>query len=100
MKWKHFPRYLALCLGESTGHRWIPLTKEVTRSCDAFFDLRLKNVCANIRDAGDLRRHRGHYGVTVMDNDMRLFYGKGILKAILKKKKQQRKALFGVRNML
>ena len=29
-----------LC-GEFTGHRWIPLTMPVTRSFDAFFDLRL-----------------------------------------------------------
>ena len=29
-----------LC-GEFTGHRWIPLTKPVTRSFDVFFDLRL-----------------------------------------------------------
>ena len=27
--------------GEFTGHRWIPLTKPMTRSFDAFFDLRL-----------------------------------------------------------
>ena len=26
IKWKHFPRYWSLW-GESTGHRWIPLTK-------------------------------------------------------------------------
>ena len=26
---------------ESTDHRWIPLTKPVTRSFDVFFDLRL-----------------------------------------------------------
>ena len=29
-----------LC-GEFTGHRWIPLTKPVTRSVDVFFNLRL-----------------------------------------------------------
>ena len=29
-----------LC-GEFTGHRWIPLTRPVTRSFDVFFDLRL-----------------------------------------------------------
>ena len=32
-----FSALLALC----EGHRWIPLTKPVTRSCDVFFDLRL-----------------------------------------------------------
>ena len=41
---------------EFTGHRWIPLTKPVTRSFDVFFDL----------------RHRAHYDVTVMLSDKRL----------------------------
>ena len=53
--------------GESTGHRWIPLTK--ASDADFFF---LSLVCtrtnglANNRDAGDLRRHRAHYDITVM----------------------------------
>ena len=33
---------------------------------DVFFDLRLNNGWANNRDAGDLRRHRADYDVTVM----------------------------------
>ena len=41
-----------------------PSQRPVTRSFDAFFDL--TNDCANNRDAGDLRRHRAHYDVTVM----------------------------------
>ena len=41
-----------LC-GEFTGHRWIPRTKAS--------DAELNN-----REAGDLRRHRAHYDVTVM----------------------------------
>ena len=40
IKWKHLPRYWPLW-GESTGNRWIPLTKPVTRSFDIFCDLRL-----------------------------------------------------------
>ena len=54
-----------LC-GEFTGNRWIPHTKRpVTRS----FDLSL--ICVwikgwvNNREAGDLRRYRAHYDVTV-----------------------------------
>ena len=50
--------------GEFTNHRWIPPTK-----AGLMFSL----ICAtttngwvNNRDAGDLRRHRSHYGVTVM----------------------------------
>ena len=27
IEWKHFTTLLALCDGESTRHRWIPLTK-------------------------------------------------------------------------
>ena len=36
--------------GESTGDRWIPFTKPVTRSCDVFFDLRLnKRLSKHLR---------------------------------------------------
>ena len=40
--------------GEFPGHRWIPLTKA--------------NGGVNDGDASDWRRHRAHYGVTVMQN--------------------------------
>ena len=48
--------------GESTGHRWIPLAMASDAEFDVFF------ICtgANNRDAGDLRRHRAHYDVTLM----------------------------------
>ena len=52
-----------LC-GEFTGYRWIPLTRTVMRSFDAFFYLRLNYAWVNNREAGDLRRHRIHYVVT------------------------------------
>ena len=52
--------------GESTGHRWIPLTK----ASDGAFMFSLicawTNSWAITRDSGDLRRHRPHYDVTVM----------------------------------
>ena len=54
--------------GESTGPRWIPLTK----ASDAEL-LMFSLICAwtsgraNNRDAGDMRRHRVHYDVTVME---------------------------------
>ena len=38
--------------GESTGDRWIPITKASGAELGAIFDLRL-----NKRDTGDLRRH-------------------------------------------
>ena len=52
--------------GESTGHRWIPLKRPVTRNFDVFFDLRWTNSWANNRVAGDFRRHHAHHDVTVM----------------------------------
>ena len=53
--------------GESTGDRWIPLTKDQWRGA-----LMFSLICActngwdNDRDASDLRRHSAHYDVTVM----------------------------------
>ena len=55
-----------LC-GEFTGHRWIPRTKSQWRRALVF-----SLICAwmngwlNNREAGDLRRHRAHYEVTVI----------------------------------
>ena len=53
--------------GESIGHRWIPLTKTKLRG--ALFSLicAWTNGWANNRDTGDLRHHRGHYDVIVMN---------------------------------
>ena len=42
-----------------------PAQRPVTRSFDVFFDLRL-NGWVNNRQTGDLRRHRTHYGITLM----------------------------------
>ena len=58
-----FSALLALCAGNSPVPGEFPAQWSVTRSFDVFFDL-----CLNKRlsEAGDLRRHRAHYGVTVM----------------------------------
>ena len=66
IKWKHFRVTEPLCR-EFTGHRWIPLTK----ASDAeFWMLSLIrawiNGWVNNYEAGDLRRHQAHYGVTVI----------------------------------
>ena len=55
-----------LC-GEFTGHRLIPLTKASDAEfwC-SFFICACINAWVNSREAGDLRRHRGHYDVIVM----------------------------------
>ena len=54
--------------GEFTGHRWIPLTKasQWRTALMGFFTCVWTKGCANNRDAGDLRRHRAHYDVTLM----------------------------------
>ena len=57
-----------LC-GEFTGPGEFPTQRPATRSYDIFFDLRLNKRWVNNREAGYLRRHRGHYDVNVMDID-------------------------------
>ena len=52
---------------EFTGPGEFPTQRPVTRDIDVFFDLRLINGWVYNREAGDLRRHRGHYDVSVMD---------------------------------
>ena len=55
-----------LC-GEFTGTGEFPTQRPVTRSFDVFFDMRPKiNDWVSNREAGDLRRHCGHYAVNVM----------------------------------
>ena len=51
-----------LC-GEFTGHRWISLTNGTLRLSLIFAWI---NGWVNNREAGDLRRHRAHYDVTLM----------------------------------
>ena len=67
IKWKHFPRYWPFVGGI---HRW-PVNsphKGQWRGALIFsFICVWINDWVNNREAGDLRRHRGHYGVTVMD---------------------------------
>ena len=53
--------------GESSGHRWIPLTKASEAELWYF----LRSAFEQNRDAGDLRRHCVHYDVTVMCCDER-----------------------------
>ena len=55
-----------LC-GEFTGPGEFPAQRPVTQSFDVFFDLPWINDWVNNREAGELRRHRGHYDVNVMD---------------------------------
>ena len=66
---KHVPRHWLFCgeftgdCGEFTGHQWIPLTQ--TSDAELWWFLWTNGWVSN-QDAGDLRRHRAHYDVTVM----------------------------------
>ena len=57
--------------GESTGHRWVPLTKASAAELWCFIwstpekKKKKKNGRVNNREAGDLRRHRAHCDVIV-----------------------------------
>ena len=65
IRWNHLPRYWPFVRGNH--HRWFPSQRSVTRTFDVFSDLRLSKRWINSRDAGDLRRHRAHYDVNVID---------------------------------
>ena len=63
-----------LC-GEFTDPGEVPAQRPVTRSFDAAFHLRLNKRLSNYiyiyisnRDAGDMRRHCGHYDVNVIQS--------------------------------
>ena len=59
-----FSALLAICAGNSPVPGEFPTQRPVTRSFDGFFHLRLNKRLNN--NAGDLRRHRALYDVTVM----------------------------------
>ena len=68
--WRHqmetFSALLALCAGNSPATSEFPTQRPVTWSVDVFIDLHLNNGSVNNREAGDLKRHHGHFDVTVM----------------------------------
>ena len=61
-----FSALLALCAGNSPVTGEFPAQRQVTRSFDVSFICAWINHWVNNREAGDLRRHRAHYGVIVM----------------------------------
>ena len=63
---ENFFRVTGHLCGEFTGHRWIPLTKASDVELWCFLWSAWINGWVNKREAGNLRRHRAHYGVTVM----------------------------------
>ena len=58
---------LFLCAGNSPVTGEFPAQRPVTRSCDVFFIWVWINGWVNNREDGDLRRHRAHYDVVVME---------------------------------
>ena len=61
-----FSALLAICAENSPVAGEFSAQRPVTWSFDVFFDLRLNKRLRNNGEAGDLRRHRVHYDVTVM----------------------------------
>ena len=61
-----FLALLAICAGNSPVSGEFHAQRPVTWSFGVFFDLRLNKGWVNNREAGDLRRYRAHYDVTVM----------------------------------
>ena len=61
-----FSALLAICAGNSPVTGEFPAQMPVTLSFDVFFDLRLNKQLSKNGEAGDLRRHRTHYYVTIM----------------------------------
>ena len=70
IKWEHFPRYWPFVRGI---HR-LPVNSPHKRQWRGAWMISLirawTNVWVNNRDAGDLRRHRAHYDVTIMVCDL------------------------------
>ena len=67
IKWKHIPRNWPYVRGIHRS-RWIPHTKASNAEILMFSLICVWiNDSVNNREAGDLRRHRGHYGVYVMN---------------------------------
>ena len=61
-----FSALMALCAGKSPVTCDFPTQRQVARSFDFYLICVLINGWVNNREAGDLRRHRGHYDVAVM----------------------------------
>ena len=67
-----FSALLALCVVNLPVTGEFPAQRPVTLSFDVFFDMLWINDWVNNREAGDLRRHRGHYDVIVMQSHAKI----------------------------
>ena len=66
IKWKHFPRYWPFVRGIHRSPGEFPAQRPVTRSFDFSLISTRINDWLNNGEAGDLRRYRAHYDVTVV----------------------------------
>ena len=62
-----FSALLAICAGNSPVSGEFPAQRPVTQNFDGFFICVWINGWVNNHEAGDLRSHRAHYDVTVME---------------------------------
>ena len=74
-----FSALLAICAGNSPVTGEFPAQRPVTRSLMFYLICAGINSWVNNREAGDLRRHRTHYDVTVMRYIHMHFLERGIL---------------------
>ena len=70
IKWKHFPRYWPFVRGIHRSPVNSPHKGHWRRALMFSFICVWLNGWVNNREAGDLRRHRAHYDVTVMINSL------------------------------
>ena len=68
-----FSASLAICAGNSPVTGEFPEQRPVTWSFDVFFDLHMNKRLSNIRENGDLSRHRAHYDVIAMLTPFHVF---------------------------
>ena len=72
--WRHqmetFSALLAICAGNSPVPSEFIAQRPVTRSFDVFFDLHPNKRLSKQWRAGDLRRYRAQYDVTVMESKL------------------------------
>ena len=73
IKWKHFPRYWPFVKGNPQVTIDSPHKGQWCGALIFSLICAWRNGWANNRDAGDSRRHRVHYNVTVMETSNGLF---------------------------
>ena len=66
IKWKHFPRYWPFVRGTDRSPVNSPHKGQWSGALIFSLICAGTNGCANNRDAGDLRRHRAHYEVSLV----------------------------------